>query len=115
MTAAQKLCRAKGQLSYLSRDIVPVQCHASYVTMTPKEVNERGDSPLFEILDRMGGISMAEFARRIGCSSDSVRSWVKGRRKHPSFTIPQWKRLMEELEAAKIPLSDFPDDFKEKT
>lgn len=81
--------------------------------MTSKEINRNGESPLMPILERMGGLSMAEFARRIGCNQDTIRAWVKGRRKTPSFTIPQWKALMAELEAANIPLSEFPDDFKE--
>lgn len=82
--------------------------------MNPKEVKqERGESPLVPILERMGGISMAEFARRIGCNQDTVRAWVKGRRRTPSLTIPQFKRLMAELEAADIALEDFPDSFDE--
>jgi transcriptional regulator with XRE-family HTH domain len=63
------------------------------------------------ILDKLGGLSMAAFARKVGLDKDTVRDWVSGRTKTPKLTIPQVKNLVKVLNDAGVSLDDFPDSF----
>jgi len=54
--------------------------------------------------------SQEEFARRIGVSLRTATRWEKGD-SVPTFTIPQMKNLMREIEKLGLSVYDLPDDF----
>lgn len=108
------LCQEPGRMSFSVPGHRTVALLRFYVTMSPKEVNRNGESPLMQLLERLGGMKLSEFARETGCNYDNLRALVKGRRKTPSFTVTQWKRISELLEKHDVPLAEFPESFEEK-
>lgn len=75
---------------------------------------EEGKSPLDTLLQLLGGISMAEFARRLRLNESTVRKWRKGL--HPAtFTLSQLKLLAQELESVGLSVNDLPDSFAPHT